>query len=256
MKDTIVMHNLQRAGVDVTDLQQMLPYMRMEARSRVLDKPPAQLDGYKYDESYNYGCCGEIIMGFNKVKQDYPDTAPKFGVIELNGTSRQCDLSVYFFLKSLVLNSLNVIKERGDASFAMFKTIVMAPGDLTNMDYIRSLLPWDSSDYYTKEIVKAAKICIFGENVCVQYWENCVKFTGFYGNALVLGREVIAKECQTIKDVNTFVRNHARDAAEDKEFMKKIYKPGANRYLYAMIYYLKDLHPEVMESGKNDGFAE
>ena len=39
--------------------------------------------------------------------------------------------------------------------------------------------------------------------------------------------------------------------------MKSIYKQGANKWLIAMIYYLKDSNPEVMDASTNtDGFMQ
>ena len=37
--------------------------------------------------------------------------------------------------------------------------------------------------------------------------------------------------------------------------MKSIYKAGANKWLVAMLWYLKDEHPEALDAGTNkDGF--
>ena len=43
MQDIIVIQNLQRRGVDFSNMQEMLRYEAMERKPRVLDKPPKRI---------------------------------------------------------------------------------------------------------------------------------------------------------------------------------------------------------------------
>lgn len=256
MKDLVVIESCRRAGIDLSDMNNLLPLETMERKQRVLDKPPTRLDKFKYEEAYAYGCCNEIVMTYMKLKEEYPKDAPTYGTLEIGEVPRKCTLDTYFFLKSLVLSSLGVIPERATASFEIFVKITMATGDLTNTEVLRDLLVCDSSNYYQSEIIKAAKICLFGENPIVQYWESKTDYIGYYPNAMVYGRKIIDENCKDLKDVNRFVRDYSKKAREDKEFMKGLYRKAANKYLYAVMYYCKDKYPDVMNlGGANDGFA-
>ena len=120
------------------------------------------------------------------------------------------------------------------------------------------LYNYKTDDYYINELIAGTLSCLFpNDDMRAEcHWKSIVDFRGYYGAAVELGAEVIRKNCKTEKDVQKFLGEQYKLAKEDKEFMKNIYKPGANKWLIGMLYYLRESNPEILEPSKDSvGFA-
>lgn len=251
MKDIVVIQSLQKRGANLSNLQEVLAYEAVERKPRHLDKAPSKITFTKVSDIQEYGCCSEFIICFNELKDNLKED---LCYVDMKGVKRLCDPDVFLTLQTLIQQSITCTEERASACFDLFRIIMMLPVEvLTAKAVYEKLASYKASNYYAKELLTAISICLFGNSVHVAYFANLCEYSGFYLKAIELGKEVISKECSNEKEVDAFLKVNYALAKEDKDFMQQIYKPGANKYLIAMIYYLKDKHPEVMNTGNTEG---
>lgn len=254
MKDIVVVQSLRKRGIGLSDMQEVLEYEAIERKPRVLDKAPKRLNLTKASDIEVYGCCAEFIMCFKDKKANIN---LEQATLDLRGVKRYCDTDVYFTLLSLIEQGFCYTADRAAACFDVFKVIMTTPGDtLTTKRVYDALTNYQPMNYYAEELVKAINVCLFNEKAPVLYWLNLCEFSGFYPKAIELGKNVIRDNCETEKDVEKFLRPFYKQAKDDKEFMDNLYKPGANKWLIPMLYFLREQHPEVLEpNSKGGGFA-
>lgn len=254
MKDIIVAQSLRKRGVGLNDMDEILRYEAIERMPRILDKPPKRLNFNKAKDIEVYGCCSELTMCYKELKEACTYEQCK---LDLKGKTRYCDVDVFLILQALINQSICNSKERAEACMDVFKVIMLTPGDvLTTARVYETLKNYQPYNYYAGELVKGIHICLFNEKAPVLYWVSLCDFTGYYKEAIELGREVIRQNCETEKDVEKFLRPLYREAKADEEFMSKIYKPGANKWLIPMLYQLSKNNPDILNvTVKEDGFA-
>lgn len=253
MQDIVVIESLRRKGI-AFNTENTLMYEAVEHKPRVLDKMPSRLTMTKADDIMPYGCCNEFVIDYQQRKES---CSLETAFLETPTAKRVCDVSVYLVLQTLINQGVCYNEDKANACFDLFRLIFMSPGDSVTVGSLYEIIKsYQPCNYFAEEIVKAIKICLFGENASVLFWINLCELSGFYETAVNLGREVIKENCPKEKDVQKFLRPLYKEAKEDKEFMKTIYKPGANKWLIPMLWYLKDKHPEALEPGtSSDGFA-
>lgn len=251
MRDIVVIESLRKRGIGLNNMQEVLKYESVERKPRVLDKPPKRLVLTKAVDVKAYGCRAEFIMCYEDKKSSCKrETAS----LDLKGVVRYCDVDVYLVLQTLIEQGFCKIEERATACFDLFRTIMTTPGETLTVGRVYDALKeYTPTSYYAGELVKAIHVCIFNEKAPALYWMDLCEYTGFYRNAIELGKAVIRDNCETEKDVEKFLRPLYKQAKSDEEFISKIYTAGANKWLIPMIYYLKDTHPEVLESNTTGG---
>lgn len=247
MKDVVVVNELRRRGTIANDIKEILKYEAVERKPRVLDKPPKKLNFVKASDITQYGCCSEFILCYNDIKAS---TDIEQAVVELPGNKRFCDVKVYIALQALITQGYSNSMDRATACFEVFKAIVMTPGDTITVERVKNTLSkYQPNSYYESELVKALQVCILDEKISVVYWVSSCECEGFYSSALELGKEIIRSNCDTEEDVVKFLKPILKDAKQDEEFMSKIYKEAANKFLIPILFMLKDTHPEVLDPG-------
>lgn len=254
MKDIIVIQSLQKRGVGLGDVQEVLRYEAMERKARVLDKAPKRLNLTKSSDIQCYGCCSEFVMCYNDIRDS---NKLEQATVNMRGISRFCDVEIYYVLQALIQQGFCKIEDRAAACFDLFRVIITTPGEtLTTARVYESLQKYKPLNYYAEELVKGIGIAVYNEKAHVFYWVSLCEYTGFYAKAIEVGKQVIRDNCETEKEVEQFLRPYYKKAKEDEEFMSKVFKQGANKWLIPMLYYLKDTHPEVLEPNTSDnGFA-
>lgn len=255
MKDVVVAEQLRRRGFNPSNqMDELLRYEAIEREPRYLDKQPKRLSFTKASDITPYGCCAEFIFCFTSLKQNM---SLEQGVIDLPQGRRFCDVEVFIALQALIQQCVTCVMDRSTACFELFRKIVMSPGDVITVQRVGNVLEdYEPSNYYEGELLKALQVCLFNEKQSVIHWIDLCEYSGFYDEAFSLGKDVIRNNCEDDKDVEKFLRPYMKAAREDKEFMKGLYKPAANKWLVPMLYYLKDTHPEVLEPcAKGGGFA-
>lgn len=254
MKDIVVIQTLQKRGVGLGDINEVLRYEAVERKPRILDKAPKRLNMTKASDIQSYGCCSEFVMCFNEVKTS---SNLEQAVIDLRGVRRYCDVDVYYVLQALIKQGFCMSENRAAACFDVFKVIMTTPGEtLTTARVYESIKNYKALNYYAEELIKGINIALYGEKAPVLYWVSLCEYAGFYSKALELGKEVIRKNCESEKEVERFLRPYYKAAKEDKEFMEGVFTQGANKWMVPMLYYLKDKHPEALEPNTSDeGFA-
>lgn len=253
MQDAVVLQSLREKGIPIT-MENLLPYEAMERKGRVLDKPPKRIKLQNLPERNVYGIRNEFIMRFNDLKSTLTAEVTR---IDLRGNTRICDKEVFIALQALIAEGVCYSEEKAQACFELFHTIVMAPGEMLSKSVVfEELNDYKPRDYCAKELLSAIKSCLFNVVGPVLYWINLCNLTGFYPKAVELGKQVIAEKCKTEKEVKDFLTPLYKEARANKSFMKDIYQSGANKWLIAMLWYLHEEHPEVMNpsTGKDDGF--
>lgn len=252
MKDEVVVASLRKRGANINDMQEILRYEAIERQPRHLDKAPKRLSFVKAESIETYGCCSEFIMRYNDLRDQ---SKLEQATIDMHGHVRLCDVEVYLALKALIEQGFTNTEEIAMACFDVFKALMTAPGDVLTIGSVYSVISKPISDnYYVKELVNGLRVCLFNEKAPVLHWISLCESVGCYNKAIELGRDVISRNCKTEKDVEKFLRPIYKEASSDKEFMGKIYKPAANKWLIPMIYILQTEHPEVLDSSSPDGF--
>jgi hypothetical protein len=254
MKDVVVIQSLRNRGVGLSNVQEVLAYEAIERKPRYLDKAPRRLNLTKASDITVFGCYSDFIMHYIEIKKiSYLEQA----VIDLKGVKRFCDPDVYRVLYVLMREGVCNNLERAQACFDVFKTIITTPGDTLTVGKVYSALAeYQPMNYYAGELVKSIHVCLFNEKAPVLYWFCLCEFSGFYGVAMELGKDIIRENCESEKDVEKFLRPVYKQAKDDKEFMENVYAPGANKWLIPILYLLKDSHPEALNPNtKGGGFA-
>lgn len=246
MRDVIVLQSLQERGVTLDDFQNLLKYEAMEQKPRVLDKAPKRLTFERPAEMVTYGCCSEFIIAYGSIKES---AVVEQTYIDLRGNKRLCDKEVFWTLETLIKQGVTGTKERAEACFDLFKLIMTAKGDtLTVQRMYDVIIDYKYPPYYVQELINAIHVCVYNERLPVLYWLHNVENGGFYRHAVKLGIPIIRENCETEKDVEKWCKELYKVAKEDKEFMSQLYKPAVNKYLVAMLYHIKDSHPEALEA--------
>lgn len=251
MKDIVVIQELQRRGYNFNNVEEVVRYEAVERKPRHLDKAPSKLTFTRATNIQEYGCCSEFIITYNDIMGS---SDLDVCYVDLKGAKRLCDKEVFVTLQTLIQRGYTFKEDLASACFDLFRVIIMAPGDvLTRNAVYAALSKYHTDSYYAKELLTAISMCLFGDEAYVAYWVNLCDFTGYYSEAIKLGKDVIASKCTDEKSVNSFLRELYKEAKADKEFMDKVYKPGANKWLIPMLYYLHDEYPEVLDPGNNNG---
>lgn len=255
MQDIVVIDSLRKRGFQFSDIQESLRYEAPEHKPRVWDKPPKRLSIKKVKDVPVYGCKQEFIMLYREL---FEETNEDLCSLDMSGTKRFCDKEVYVALQTLIRHSLCYVQEQAEACYELFKEICMAPCDtLTKGKVYDVLVNLKPSEYYAQQVLDALRVCLFGDDNVTLYWTNLADYCGFYKTAIDLGKGVIREKCVNEREVMKFLKENYSLAAKDLDFMHQVYKPGANKYVIAMLYYLKNEHPEALEPGTDkDGFAK
>lgn len=253
MKDIVVIESLRKRGTGLGNMQEVLTYEAIERKPRVLDKAPKRLNFTKATDIQVYGCCSEFVITYNDLKSNI---SIEQATLDIKGNKRFCDVEVYLALQALIQQGFCNSADKAAACFDVFKIIMTTPGEtLTTGRVYNTLKDYQPMNYYAGELIKAIQVCLFNEKLPVLYWINLVEYSGFYATALELGKEVIRENCETEKDVEKFLRPLYKEAKNDKEFIDSLYKPACNKWLIAMLYYLRKEHPEALEPSNKGGFA-
>lgn len=254
MQDIVVAQSLRNRGYTIKNVEEALVYEAIERKPRVLDKEPKRLVLNRAKDIQSYGCCNEFIISY----QDVKNTAQlKEASVEVMGKVKGCDIEVFWTLKALIAQGVTCIEDKAEACYDLVRTIITTTGNpITKKDMFNILNTYASKSYYVQELIKGIKIAVYNVNLTSLYWVSLCDTNGFYEKALEIGQPIISKNCEKEKDVQKFLNPLYKKAKEDKDFMAKIYKPGANKWMVAMLYHIKDEHPEALEPGnKADGFA-
>ena len=254
MKDIVVIQSLQKRGVGLGDINEVLKYEAMERKPRVLDKAPKRLVMTKASDIKSYGCCSEFIMCFNELKSS---NSLEQATINMRGVSRYCDVDVYYVLQALIKQGFNVTEDRAEACFDLFRVIMTTPGEvLTSKRVEDTLAKYTPINYYSEELLKGIYVVLFDEKLPVIHWMSICEYNGFYTKAFELGKALVRSTCDTEKDVERLLAAEYKQAKNDEEFMAKVYTQGANKWMMGLLYKLKEKHPEVMDQNTSDkGFA-
>ena len=258
MRDTIVLQNLHKRGINLNDMDTLLRYEAPERKPRVLDSAPKRITLVKVkpSELVTLGCRAQLMNMYEFIIDELNgDTF----TIDIKGYKRYCDKRVFAILQALIRLGYTKSESIAKACFEVFRTIVMCKCDTLTLTRVHEeLYKYKTEDYYINELLAGTLACLFpNDDMRAEcHWKSIVDFRGYYGAAVELGTEVIRKNCKTEKDVQKFLGEQYKLAKEDKEFMKNIYKPGANKWLIGMLYYLRESNPEILEPSKDSvGFA-
>lgn len=245
MQDVVVNESLRQRGMLNLPYSELLPYISMERRTRILDKAPKRVTLFHVSGLDVCGTAQTFVMLYSNIRSQYP---LEVAAIDVKGVKRFCDVEIYWTLQALLRLCLGKNLDRITAACDVFRTILTIPGDsLTKERVYQALFHYTPVNYYAGQLVDGIHVAVYGELESVLYWKSLVEFSGFYAKGFKLGCDTIRAECKTTKDVDKFCAEQSKLARADKDFMKRIYKPGANKYLIAMLYYLKEAHPEVIE---------
>lgn len=250
MNDIVVIESLRRKGYGLNNIQEALQYEAIERQPRVLDGEPKKISINRAKDIQPYGCCSEFVMAYGDVKAS---ATLEQAAIEIKGVTRICDVEIYIALKTLISQGVTCICDKAEACYNLCRIIMTTQGDtLTKARVFEALNKYKTDNYYEQELIKALNITLFNESMASLYWVSLCESTGFYVDAIEKGKEVITQNCETEKDVNKFLNEQYKLAKDDKEFMAKIYKPGANKWLTAMLYFLRE-DDRYLEPGNTDG---
>lgn len=254
MQDIVVIESLRKRNFDFRNIEEALRYEAPEHMPRVLDKAPKKISIKKSTETPVYGCKAEFIMAYNDLLRDCNS---EVYYLDFRGNKKYCDKQIFVLLQALITQSLTKSKEKAEAGFELFRLISTAPHDTLTVERVYTTLSsYVAKDYYAQQLLEAINACVFNTDSAVLHYIKLVEFSGFYKRAFELGKEIIKRNCKTEKDVERYLKMFYNEAKADKEFMKNIYKPGANKWLIATVYLLRDEYPEVLEPNQsNTGFA-
>lgn len=249
-----VLARMLQAG-EILDVSNPL-YLQAEAvssKSRILDKPPRTIVLRKLDDSKGFGAAAEFIDMYTSFKRSMNLEVAK---IQMGTAVRFCDPEVFYALHCLGLFSRHCVAERAQAAAELFKLIMTTPGEVLSVALIyERLKAFKRNDYYTKQFVMALRACLFMQKEAILLWITLASDHTYYKEASKLGARLIDNQDWNEKELKQFLNAKWAEAKEDKEFIKQLYKPMCNKWMTAMIYALKDEHPEVLKtSGNSDGF--
>lgn len=216
---------------------------RVSSSVKVLTKPVTPMKLKDVSSEVQLGCCAEFISMYNKMLE----TAPEHCTINVMGKEFNCCKEAYNVLKVLGVGSIHSCLDRVNASAAIFQYIFMTvkSGDITLPRLHGLVQDYKPNGYYEKEIMKAMKVCLFNENQTVFYWLSLVEGFNFYKEAIDAGCAYISDNSLDNKSLKTLLSAKYSEAKADKDFMKDIYKPAANKWLIGMLYILKDIDPSL-----------
>ncbi len=225
----------------------------VSSKPRVLDKAPPYIKLRKLDDGQRYGACYEFISSYSDYKKSMN---LEMACIRVGELERLCDPDIFYALHCLGKACIHCDLERATAAADLFKLLMTTPGEVLTVKIVYDRLKQvKSKDYYTKQFLQALQLCLFGGNSVNLYWLSIASDHGVYKNASKLGASMIAEKGWNETDVKKELNTAYAQAKEDKEFMKSLYRPACNKYMAAMIYLLKDKHPEALDTtGSRDGF--
>ncbi|MCM1215094.1 MAG: hypothetical protein NC548_11305 [Lachnospiraceae bacterium] len=253
MKDAVVLNNLHARNFDFNNVEEMLRYEAVERKPRVLDKAPKRLTFKKAKDIPVFGCKQEFIIAYNSALSE---TSGELFRLDLNNVQKICDKEVYVVLQTLMRQGICYCKQLSEECYELFRIICTIPVDTLTIERVyQALSSVRPGSYWADQILSAIKACLFGDSPVLLYWTSVAQFTGLYKACFESGKDVIVSECKTEKDVDAFIRQHYKEAKADKEFMKTTYTDGISKALVAMLYYLHETNPEVLElEGKEAGW--
>ena len=227
---------------------------RINSTQMKLTRPPKVLKLQSVSSYMQFGCCAEFI----NLYREKLATAPDNTVCNIMGKDIACDKEVYVALTALGYGSIHVVRERAEACANIFKTIFVTAKDgaLTVDRLYKTMREFKASTYYEKELVKAMNVCLFGENEAALFWLSMIDTLGFYQEAVNAGVQWITENKFDKKTLEALLKSNYYSAKENKEFMQKIYKPAANKWMIAMLYILQSTNPAVInvKPAGSDGF--
>lgn len=254
MHDVVVVEQLRNRGWLTKPYSELLPYESMERRARILDKPPKQLALSRVGELNPCGTAQKFIMLYEQLTSE---GSLELGVIDLRGTKRYCDVSVFYTLQSLVRlsigKSIDLVKAAGD----IFRLLITHPCDTLTEGIMYDLLKnYTPINFYASELINGIQVAVYKEESVSLYWKSLCEFIGFYTEAIEPGMKVIRENCSNEKEVRSFCTKLYKEAKADEDFMSKIYKQGANKWLIAMLYHLYPTYPKIVDNYiPSGGFA-
>lgn len=251
MRDPIVHRNLLKRGYENVNSEDLNMYDLIQLKPRHLDKAPKRFSLNHSKDLEIYGCYAQYVMSYNKMTE----TPVEQGRIVLNGATKFCDVPVYYTLRTLAYQGFSKIADISSSCFNLFKEIAMLDCDTITVSRVYDLLKsYTTDNYYEKELIRGIKATLFADKAIGYYWVNKCCFEGLYTDCLRIGQEYVEKNFNSEKEVDAFIKEHAQAAKADKEFMKNIVK-GTNRYVYAMMYALRDTYPDITRMyPKKNGF--
>ena len=253
MRDTVVIRNLQQRGFDFSDVSAVLRYEAVERKPRILDKEPKRVKLKRADDTPIFGCKQEFIIAYTELLKE---TSGEVYTLDLNKVQRFCDKEVFVVLQTLIRQGVSYNKDIATACYDLFRIIGTADFDTLTKERIYQVLsPIKPSNYWSKQLYEAVNYCLFGENPVVLYWKDIAKFNGLYKAAYIKGCDVVAERCKTEKEVATLLKDAAKEAKADKDFMSNNYTQGISKEMLGMLYLLKDdedktlLNPDSSNTG-------
>lgn len=246
MHDVVVCEQLRNRGMLSLPYSVLLPYEAMERRARILDKPPKQIALLKAGEISPCGTAQKFVMVYNQLM--HANTVD-VGIIDILGKVTYCDVSVFYTLQTLIRLSIGKSIDMVTAASNIFRTIITHQCEtLTEQVMYTILNKYVPVNFYASELVNGIHIAVYKEDELALLWRTNCEFSGYYMEAIEPGMKVIKEKCHDVKELRAFIMDNYKAAKEDKDFMYRLYKPGANRWLTAMLYYLYPTMPDLIDS--------
>lgn len=254
--DSVVANRIieKHGGLDATsDIYKLAE--RVTNAKKTMTKPPRQIKLTGVDSYAQFGCCAEFITLYNQKIV----SAPMETCVNIMGHDIACDREVYAALSALGFSSIHAERERAEAAATLFKRVFVSAKDgaLTKAKLYEIVQSYKkTNDYYIGEFIKALDVCVFSANEASLYWQSMIDTMGYYNDAVKEGIAWIEESKIDKKSLETLLKSNYARAKEDKEFMKTVYKPAANKWMIGMLYILHDEHPAVInpKHAGADGF--
>ena len=256
MDDIIVIESLRKRGWLQRPYEELLPYYTPERKARFLDKEPKRLSFMRVNLLDPCGTMQKFSLIYQQMQAS--NTAIEIGTIDLNGQKKFCDPEIFITLQTLISmstgKSLDLIRAAAD----LVRLILTADADTITKNVLRKTIDtYIPMNYYSGELINGIEVSVFNTSKVALYWKSMCEFAGYYTECIPLGMELIESNCVNEKEVREFCKKKYAEAKESKDFMSRLYKKGANKYLASVLYCLYDKHPELLNvTVPNSGFAE
>lgn len=244
MQDVVVLQRLRERGVSFADLDQVLIYESVEHQPRVLDKAPTRLSLARAEEGGPvYSIYLDYVSTYNKVKDEFP---LEFGVFDIRGIRRQCDIEVFWTAQTLLSEGITAIPGKLRACSELFKLVFTTPCDgvLTKAVFLKRLEQFIPTDYYMQQMVKAIYRTAYEYSDATCEWLELSDFDHTFTNAVHKGVEYLNSVPSTF-DLQDFVKTNSAAAKNDADFMATVGKGFSSNKtkpaMIAMIYFFKDI---------------
>ena len=139
MRDTIVLQNLHKRGINLNDMDTLLRYEAPERKPRVLDSAPKRITLVKVkpSELVTLGCRAQLMNMYEFIIDELNgDTF----TIDIKGYKRYCDKRVFAILQALIRLGYTKSESIAKACFEVFRTIVMCKCDTLTLTRVHEEL--------------------------------------------------------------------------------------------------------------------